>query len=82
MNVIGGLSNEFYRRLVQRIYIGGLSNGLFYRRLVQWVSKAKIFVLKIVFIHGKCMCEGVGEDLRHGAWHVDIHVLMSMFLLE
>ena len=24
------------------------------------------------FIHGKCMCEGVGEDSRHEAWHVDI----------
>ena len=28
------------------------------------------------------MCEGVGEDLRHGAWHVYIHVEMCMFLLE
>ena len=28
------------------------------------------------------MCEGVGEDPRHGAWHVDIYVEMSMFLLE
>ena len=43
MNVIGGLSNEFYRRLVQQIYIGGLSNGFFYWRFVQWVLKAKIF---------------------------------------
>ena len=28
------------------------------------------------------MCEGVGKDLRHGTWHVDIHVEMSIFLLE
>ena len=43
----------------------------------------KSFVLKTVFfIHGKCMCEGVGEDSRHGAWLVDIHVEMCMFLLE
>ena len=28
------------------------------------------------------MCEGVGEDSRHGAWHVDIHVEMCIFLLE
>ena len=25
------------------------------------------------------MCEGVGEDSRHGAWHVDIYVEMCMF---
>ena len=30
-------------------------------------QKQKSFVLKRVFIHGKCMCEGVGEDSRHGA---------------
>ena len=41
-----------------------------------------LFFLKIVFIHGKCMCEGVGKDSRHGAWHVDIHVEMCIFLLE
>ena len=28
------------------------------------------------------MCEGVGEDSRHGAGHVDIRVGMSIFLLE
>ena len=28
------------------------------------------------------MCDGVGEDSRHGAWHVHIHVEMCMFLLE
>ena len=28
------------------------------------------------------MCEGVGEDSRHGAWHVDIHVEMCIFLLQ
>ena len=28
------------------------------------------------------MCEGVDEDSRHEAWHVDIHVEMNMFLLE
>ena len=25
-------------------------------------KKKKSFVLEIVFIHGKCLCEGVGED--------------------
>ena len=28
------------------------------------------------------MCEGIGEDLRHGAWHVDIHVEICRFLLN
>ena len=53
--------------------VGSSSNGF---------QKKKSFVLKTVFIYSKCICEGVGEDLRHGAWHVDIHVEMSMFLLE
>ena len=33
-------------------------------------QKQKSFVLKKVFFffrYGKCMCEGVGEDVRHGA---------------
>ena len=43
-----------------------------------WEQKS--FVLKRVFffIHGKCMCEGVGEESRHWAWHVDIRVGMCM----
>ena len=45
-------------------------------------KKKKSFVLETIFIHGKCMCEGVCEDSRHGAWHVDIHVEMCIFLLE
>ena len=28
------------------------------------------------------MCEEVGEDSRHGAWHVDIRLEMCIFLLE
>ena len=28
--------------------------------------KQKAFVLKTVFIHDKCMCEGVGEDSGNG----------------
>ena len=31
-------------------------------------QKQKSFVFEtIFFIHGECMCEGVGEDSRHGA---------------
>ena len=29
--------------------------------------KTKTFVLKTVFIHDNCMCEGVGEDSGNGA---------------
>ena len=42
----------------------------------------KIFCFENSFIHGKCMCGGVDEDSRYGAWHVDIHVEISMLLLE
>ena len=62
--------------------IGGLSNGFLSRRLSNKFQKQNSFVLKIVFIHGKCMCEGVGEDSRHGAWHVDIHIEICMFYLN
>ena len=74
ISFIGGLSNEFISKACPIGFsIGGLSNGF---------RKQKIFVLKIVFIHGKCICEGVSEDSRHRARHVDIHVEMSMLLLE
>ena len=35
-------------------------------------QKHNILFWKQFFIHGKCMCEGVDEDSRHVAWHVDI----------
>ena len=44
--------------------------------------KQKSFVLKTVFHTWQCMCEGVGDDSRHRAWHVDIHVQRYLFLLE
>ena len=31
------------------------------------LKKKKSFVLETVFIHRKCMCEGVGKDSRHRA---------------
>ena len=61
-----------YQRMSTNIYIGGLST-----------NKTNILVLKTVFfIHGKCMCEGVGEGSRHGTGHVDIQVGICMNLLE
>ena len=78
MNCFGELPNKFfsedcptylYRRVVQRIYIGGLS-----------LIKTNIFVWKLIFIHGLGMCEGVGEDSRHGIGHVEIQVGSCIFL--
>ena len=60
--------------------IGGWSNYIIGVCLIK--LKQKSFVLEIVFIHGKRMCEGVGEDSRHGARHVIIHVEICMFLLN
>ena len=47
-------------------------------------TKKKIFCFgnSFFFIHGKCMCEGVGEDSRHGVWHVNIRVGTCIILLE
>ena len=45
-------------------------------------SRTKSFVLKTVFLlaFGLCMCEGVGEDLRHEIGHVDIQVGLCICL--
>ena len=65
MTVIGGLSNEFYWRLVQRIYIGGLSNGFFYLTFVQWVSKTKkIFCFENRFFFSYMVNACVRESVR------------------
>ena len=39
-------------------------------------QEQKAFVLKTIFLlaFDLCMCEGVGEDSRHGIMHVDIQV--------
>ena len=44
--------------------------------------KQKAFVLKIVILlaFGLGMCEGVGEDSRHGFGHVDIPVVSCICL--
>ena len=74
MSFIGGLSNGFISEGCPMSFsIESSSNGF---------QKQKSFVLKTVFIHGKCMCERIGKDSRHEAWYVDIHVEICMFLLE
>ena len=56
-----GEAHELFQRVIQQIHLGGLS---------------KVFMncLKTIFIHGISMCEGIGEDSRHGIGHVDIRV--------
>ena len=65
MNYFEELPNKFTSEDCPTYYIGGLSS-----------IKKNIFVLKKkkFFIHGLGMCEGVGEDSRHGIGHVDIQV--------
>ena len=66
-----GEAHELFRRVIQQIHLGGLSNV--------FISEGcphlkQIFCLETIFIHGKCMSEGVGEDSSRGIGHVDIRV--------
>ena len=86
------MSTKLYQRVVHKNifvvvcplnYIGGLTNKFGNRRLFNELLKTKIFCFgNSFFIDGKCKCEGVGEDLGHGGWHVDIRVGMCMIVLE
>ena len=72
-NYIGGLSIKLYRSMSNRLY----------KRLTNGFSKTKIFCFENIFSYmAKCMCEGVGEDSRHGVGHVDIRVGMYILVLE
>ena len=64
-----GEAHELFRRVTQQIHLGGLSNVFISEGCPQL---KQIFLLKTIFIHGISMCEGVGEDSRHGIGHVDI----------
>ena len=77
---VGG-AHELFWRVIQQIRLGGLSNK-FYRNLVVSFREQKAFVLKTVFLlaFGLGMCEGVGEDSRHGIGHVDIQVGSCIYL--
>ena len=68
-------AHELFRRVIQQIRLGGLSNK-FYRNSVVSFREQKDFVLKTVFLlaFGLGMCEGVGEYSRYGIGHVDIKV--------
>ena len=71
---VGG-AHELFRRVIQQIRLGGLSNK-FYRNSVVSFREQKGFVLKTVILlaFGLGMCEEVREDSRHGIGHVDIQV--------
>ena len=77
---VGG-AHELFRRVIQHIHLGGLSNK-FYRNSVVSFREQKVFVLKTVILlaFGLGMCEGVGEDSRHGIGHVDIQVGSCIYL--
>ena len=57
---VGG-AHELFRRVIQRIHLGGLSNK-FYRNSIVSFREQKVFVLKTVILltFGLGMCEGVG----------------------
>ena len=72
MNCFGGLSNSF------------ASEGcpINFTKLGSKFLRKKSFCLKTVFLlaFGLGMCEGVGEDSRHGFGHVDNQVGSCIFL--
>ena len=77
---VGG-AYELFRRVIQHIHLEGLSNK-FYRNSVVNFREQKTFVLKTVVLlaFSLGMCEGVGEDSRHGIGHVDIQVGSCIYL--
>ena len=77
---VGG-AHKLFRRVIQQIRLGELSNK-FYRNSVVSFREQKAFVLKtmILLAFGLGMCEGVSEDLRHGIGHVDIQIGSCIYL--
>ena len=75
-------AHELFRRVIQHIRLGGLSNKC-YRYLVVSFRKQKALVLKIVILlpFGLGMCEGVGEDSRQWDWACR-HSSRITYLLE
>ena len=71
MTVSGELSNNSPRRVVQHFYRNSVVSfqkqkaGYFYSHIFTGYFYSHI---------GLAMCEGVGEDSRHGFGHVDIQV--------
>ena len=72
INCFGGLSNRFASE----------GNPIYLPKLGSNFSRTKTFVLKTVFLlaFDLGMCEGAGEDSRHGIGHIDIKVGSCIFL--
>ena len=71
---VGG-AHELFRRVIQHIRLGGLFNIL--PKLGSVFSRTKSFCFENLLFYshiGLGVCEGVGEDSRHGIGHVDIRV--------
>ena len=66
-----GEAHELFRRVIQQIHLGGLSNVF---KSEGFPQINQIFCSETIFIHGISMCERVGEDSKHGIGHVDIRV--------
>ena len=64
MNCFGGLSNRFASE----------GSPMYLLKLGSKFSRTKIFCFEncVLLAFGLGMCEGVGEDVRHGFGHVDI----------
>ena len=77
---VGG-AHELFRRVIQQIRLGGLSNK-FLSKLGSKFFRTKSFVLKTVFLlaFGLGMCEGVGEDSKHRIGYVDMQVGSCIYL--
>ena len=71
MNCFGELPNKFTLEDCPTYYIGGLSS----------IKTNILFGKEMIFIHGLGICEGVGEDSRHGIWACR-HSSRIMHLLE
>ena len=74
-------THELFRRVIQQIRLGGLSKKFYLNSVVSF-REQKAFVLKTIYLlsFGLDMCEGVGEDSRHGIGNVDILVGSCTFL--
>ena len=87
-NCLGEWSNSSSRRLTNdcfgKMIMQFASEGspIYLPKLGMMFSRTKSFCFKndVFFAFGLGMCEGVGEDSRHGIGHVHIQVGSCIFL--
>ena len=81
-NCLGELFNNSSRRLTHDCFgkitqqFSSLSSPIYLPKLGSTFSRTKTFCFEndVFLTFGLGMCEGVGEDSRHGIGHVDIQV--------